>query len=105
MKVCLATRYRLWMWTLLPRTSMDVGPGWLRAIETETFALRSRRRIRWGNQALYGERPTSRQDVAASFSQASNGLVVHGLGACLRKFLARPITLHRRTPVSEASAA
>jgi hypothetical protein len=55
MKVCLAPRYRHWMWILLP-TTLGVGTallwmlslGWPRAIETETLTLRGRRKIRWG---------------------------------------------------------
>jgi hypothetical protein len=55
MKVCLAPRYRLWMWLLLP-TTLGMGTallwmfslGWPRAIGTETLTLRGWRRIRWG---------------------------------------------------------
>jgi hypothetical protein len=55
MKVCLAPRYRFWMWLLLP-TTLGIGTGllwmlslgWPRAIGAETLTLRGRRRIRWG---------------------------------------------------------
>jgi hypothetical protein len=63
MKVCLAPRYLLWMWILLPTTCgagtallWMLSLGWPRAVEAETLTLRGgllrgRRSIRWGEIA------------------------------------------------------